>query len=69
MNDTGSGKLGPALCKGETMIFETHAHYEDKKYDEDREEIINSLREDGIGTVVNVEIGRASCRERVCQYV
>ena len=42
------------MCKGETMIFETHAHYEDKKFDEDREEMIHSLREDGIGTVVNV---------------
>lgn len=42
------------MRKGEMMIFETHAHYEDKKFDEDREELINSFAEDGIQTVVNV---------------
>lgn len=36
------------------MIFETHAHYEDKKFDEDRETLLQSLPENGIGTVVNV---------------
>lgn len=35
------------------MIFETHAHYEDKKFDEDREELLKSLQENGIGYVVN----------------
>ena len=36
------------------MIFETHAHYDDKKFDVDREELLNSMKEQGIGTIVNV---------------
>jgi len=36
------------------MIFETHAHYEDKAFDEDREELLKSLPENGIEYVVNV---------------
>ena len=37
-----------------SMIFDTHAHYDDAKFDEDREEILGSLVHSGIGTVVNV---------------
>jgi len=36
------------------MIFETHAHYEDKAFDEDREELLASLPKNGIEYVVNV---------------
>lgn len=36
------------------MIFETHAHYEDEAFDEDREELLNSLPKQGIQYVVNV---------------
>ncbi|MFA9464843.1 MAG: TatD family hydrolase [Velocimicrobium sp.] len=36
------------------MIFESHAHYEDEKFDEDRECLLKSLEENGIGTVINV---------------
>lgn len=36
------------------MIFETHAHYDDEKFDIDREELLNSMKEQGIGTIVNV---------------
>jgi len=36
------------------MIFESHAHYEDEMFDKDREELLNSLGENGIGYVVNV---------------
>ncbi|MCR5203080.1 MAG: TatD family hydrolase [Lachnospiraceae bacterium] len=35
-------------------IFETHAHYEDEAFDEDRRELIMSLPENGISYVVNV---------------
>lgn len=37
-----------------SMIFETHAHYDDKKFDQDREELLSSMKEHGIGTIVNV---------------
>lgn len=36
------------------MIFESHAHYEDEKFDEDREELLSSLSENGVGYVINV---------------
>lgn len=36
------------------MIFDTHAHYDDHQFDEDREKILKGLAEEGVGTVVNV---------------
>ena len=42
-------------------IFETHAHYEDEAFDEDRELILNSLPENGIECVVNVASTVESC--------
>lgn len=35
------------------MIFDTHAHYDDKQFDEDREELLGSMKAAGIGTIVN----------------
>lgn len=42
------------------MIFDTHAHYDDQKYDEDREAILASLSVNGIGRVANVAADMAS---------
>lgn len=42
------------LRKDNGMIFETHAHYDDKVFDEDREALLSSMRANGIGTIVNV---------------
>ena len=36
------------------MIFESHAHYDAHQFDEDREELLNSMQEHGIGTILNV---------------
>lgn len=36
------------------MIFETHAHYEDKAFDEDRKELLESLPKHNIEYVINV---------------
>lgn len=36
------------------MIFDTHAHYEDEKFDLDREELLASMRVHGIDKIVNV---------------
>lgn len=36
------------------MIFDTHAHYDDEAFNDDRQELLNSLEEAGIGAVVNV---------------
>ena len=40
------------------MIFETHAHYDDEAFDEDRDILLSSITENGIGTVVNATASR-----------
>lgn len=50
------------------MIFDTHAHYDDGQFEEDREELLNSMAENGVGTIVNVSASYASC-ERVVNMV
>ena len=46
-------------------IFESHAHYEDEAFDEDRESLIASLPENGIETVVNVGSTVETCHKTV----
>ncbi|MBQ3665963.1 MAG: TatD family hydrolase [Lachnospiraceae bacterium] len=36
------------------MIFDTHAHYDDEAFDQDRDELLNSMNENGIINIVNV---------------
>ena len=36
------------------MIFDTHAHYDDEAFNEDRDAVLKSLSEHGIEAVVNV---------------
>lgn len=50
------------------MIFDTHAHYDDGQFDEDRAELLASMAENGVGTIVNVSASYASC-ERVTDMV
>lgn len=47
------------------MIFETHAHYDDEQFDLDREELLSSMPEQGVGTIVNVSATYESCRRVV----
>ena len=35
-------------------IFDSHAHYDDEKFNEDREEIIKSIYEEGITKCINI---------------
>lgn len=42
------------------MIFDTHAHYDDTQFDADRESLLASLPEQGVGTVVNASATAAS---------
>ena len=35
------------------MIFESHAHYDSEQFDEDRDELLRSMPENGVGTIVN----------------
>lgn len=53
------------------MIFDTHAHYDDDAFDEDREQLLGSLQGHGIEMVVNVGASIQSTKntlELVKQY-
>ncbi len=53
------------------MIFETHAHYDDRAFDKDRVDLLKSLPENGIGAVVNAGSSLSSIetiRELTKQY-
>lgn len=47
------------------MIFETHAHYDDKAFDEDREELLRSFQENRISYAVNVSSDLESCKNTI----
>ena len=36
------------------MFFESHAHYDDKRFNEDRDELLKSLQQNGIDYVINI---------------
>ena len=42
------------------MIFDTHAHYDDERFDEDRDALLRSMKEAGIGNIVNIGANMAS---------
>lgn len=44
------------------ILFESHAHYDDEAFEEDREQLLMSLVERGIKTVVNVGASMESCK-------
>lgn len=35
-------------------IFDTHAHYDDKSFDKDRKEVLEMVKKQGVGRIVNV---------------
>lgn len=47
------------------MIFETHAHYDDEAFDEDREMLLMSMQENEIGYVVNVGASLSSTQKSI----
>ncbi len=44
------------------MIFDTHAHYDDEAFAEDRNELLAGMPKQGIERIVNVGASIASCR-------
>lgn len=59
--DTGSAKCYIDVKKKTswkerccTMIFESHAHYDDEAFDIDRKDLLDSMAAQGVGTIVNV---------------
>lgn len=47
------------------MIFETHAHYDDKKFDPDRKELLLSMQENGIDKIVNIGCDKETCEATI----
>lgn len=47
------------------MIFDTHAHYDDEAFDTDRDALISSMQENGIGHIVNVGADRKSSENSI----
>lgn len=45
------------------MIFDTHAHYDDEQFNPDREELLLSMKDGGVGTIMNVSASVESCRK------
>lgn len=46
-------------------IFDTHAHYDDEAFDEDREELLAQLPQQGIAKVVNIGASLDSCKRTI----
>ena len=42
------------------MIFDTHAHYDDEAFDEDREMLLSGMKEAGVEYIVNIGASMAS---------
>ena len=47
------------------MLFDTHAHYDDRKFDEDRDRLLSSMKENGVGWVVNAGCGVDSTKRGI----
>ena len=43
------------------MIFDSHAHYDNEQFDDDREELLGSMTSLGVGTIVNVGASLRGC--------
>ncbi len=47
------------------MIFDTHAHYDDEAFDEDREKLLERMRNRGVEYIVNVGASMNSCKSTI----
>lgn len=47
------------------MIFESHAHYDDKRFDDDRDRLLSSMPDHNIGTIINVGSNLDGLRQSV----
>lgn len=47
------------------MIIDTHAHYDDKAFDEDRAEVLASMAENDIHRIVNIGSSLGACRRSI----
>ena len=49
----GKVSVGDEMTVDKAMIFDTHAHYDDEAFEQDREALLNSMEAHGIGHIVN----------------
>lgn len=47
------------------MIFDTHAHYDDSAFDEDRDEILSNMLMQNVGKIVNIGASLRTCRQTI----
>lgn len=47
------------------MIFDSHAHYDDEAFEPDREELLESMADLGVGTIINVGASLRGVRDTV----
>ncbi len=47
------------------MIFDTHAHYDDEAFEEDRDQLLTSLHEGGVGYIVNMGASMEGVRDSI----
>ena len=51
--------------KVDLMIFESHAHYDDEEFDEDRDSLLASMPENGIEYIINVGASLATTKNTI----
>lgn len=47
------------------MIFDSHAHYDDEAFDKDRDCLLSTLEEQGVGCIVNVAASFQGAKDSV----
>ena len=46
-----------------TKIIDTHAHYDDERFDDDRDILLNGMQQQGVGIIVNASATVRGCME------
>lgn len=47
------------------MLFDTHAHYDDERFDSDRDELLRSMPAQNVGLILNPAVDLASSRKAI----
>ena len=50
---------------GNSVFFDTHAHYDDKRYDDDRDELLRRIHDDGIAYIMNITADAESLKDSI----
>ena len=47
------------------MIFDTHTHYDDERYNDDREQVIEKCLDNNVGLILNVGADFLGCTDSI----